>query len=130
MSFSYNQNNGFATPFYNSYNGYSQAIPTPAQNLPMPPKTTKIYVTSEAEAMARQAEPNSEMPYFHQNGKVLYNVFTDAWGRKQLQVFNLVPYTEAPPAECVSKTEFAEYVNRLEKIEAAMTAKQGVTDEQ
>lgn len=49
MSFPYNQNNGFATPFYNGYNGYSQAVPTPAQNLPIPADGGKYWTFGTSE---------------------------------------------------------------------------------
>lgn len=91
------QNNSTAQSFgsgysqgYGNFMGQNPALP----NIPLPPKTTKIYVTSQEDALARPAEPNSQISYFHQNGKMLFEVYTDQWGRKQLQSYSIIPYTE------------------------------------
>ena len=98
----------------------------PLQNIPLPPKTTKIYVTSQEDALARPAEPNSEISYFHQNGKMLFEVYTDQWGRKQLQAFAITPYTESTETKDLT-AEINGIKERIEMLEK--TLKGGVKND-
>lgn len=69
-----------------------------AQNGAQPPKTNKILVTSVEEAMARQAEPNTDMLYVHQDLPMVIQVYTDWNGHKTPQLFDIIPHKEAEAA--------------------------------
>lgn len=46
------------------------------------PKTNKIFVTSLNDALSRPADYNSSMVYFHQDQPLIYEIITDAFGKK------------------------------------------------
>ena len=114
----YGNGYGFGTP-YGSYMQQTQQCQPQTQSIPMPPKTTKIYVTSQEEALARQVEPNTQIPYFHQNGKMVFDVYTDQWGRKEVQAYNLIPIEEKNVTNGVLRAEFEDLKARLERIESS-----------
>lgn len=83
----------------------------------MPPRTNKIFVTSLEEAMARQAEPNTEIRYFHQNDKLVYDIFTDTQGRKFPKTYRLVPVEDcAENTEYVTRKEFDEWREKVQGL--------------
>lgn len=51
------------------------------------PKTNKVFVTSLDDALSRVCEPNSEMLYLHQDEPLLFEIKTDAQGRKTYKTY-------------------------------------------
>lgn len=64
------------------------AQPQPSMVAPMP-KTNKIFVTGLQDAINRPAEPNSVLIYIDQDNPLLYEITTDAQGRKSYQTLEL-----------------------------------------
>ena len=76
---------GYVQPQYatNPYQNMQQ--PQQAQAIPntvIPPTTNKRLCISQEDAMSRQVENNSSYVYFDQNKDIMYEVNTDAWGKK------------------------------------------------
>ena len=64
---------------FGNYGGYmQQPQPQPQPSMQMqqaiPVKTNKIFITSIEDAMARYAEPNSEIVYLHQDKPILVDL--------------------------------------------------------
>ncbi len=123
MNFPTFQNNSVAQAFGGGYaQGYGNYMPQsqPLQSIPLPPKTTKIYVTSQEDALSRPAEPNSQISYFHQNGKMLFEVYTDQWGRKQLQAYMITPYVETTEVKDDIAVEIKGLKERMDLLEKSL----------
>lgn len=63
--------------------------PQPTQAVPntiIPPTTNKRLCISQEDAMSRQVENNSSYVYFDQNKDIMYEVNTDAWGKKACNI--------------------------------------------
>lgn len=107
---------------YGAYNPqqqmYQQQMQAQAQaNLQaqIPMRTNKIFVTSIEEAMAKYAEPNTEVVYYHQDKPMLIEVKTDIQGRKTCNVFDLTPHqaeSEKVAVVYATKEEVEEIVRR------------------
>lgn len=84
----------------------------PAQQVPQmpPPRHNKLIVTSLEEAMARPADPNTVITYFHQDGNVEYEVYTDFSNYKRYRILDRKVREENTPAPnaVVSRQEFDE----------------------
>lgn len=131
---------------YNYFGGYGQTpyggyniSPTPFQQPPVqppmqppvqsptppPPKTNKIFVTSLEEALSRFSEPNSEIIYLHQDQPLLFEIKTDAQGRKGYKTYQLADYA-APQAQ-QPKQDLSAYVTR-EEFEAFKVKMEEITN--
>lgn len=111
--------------FYpNSYPGYTGYPTGPASQYTLPqPSTNKIYVTSLDDAMQRYANPNSVMIYVLQDESAMFEIFTDAQGKKIPKTRKFIEETPASNSsdEFVPRTEF----DALKaKIEAFMSNKE------
>ena len=91
----------------------------PAQS---PVRTNKIFVTSLEDALNRNAEPNSEVIYLHQDQNLLFEVKTDAQGRKVYQTYQFAPFkaeSAAPAAAAyVTKEEFDALAKKVDEMSA------------
>lgn len=93
---------GYVQPQYatNPYQNMQQ--PQQAQAIPntvIPPTTNKRLCISQDDAMSRQVENNSSYVYFDQNKDIMYEVNTDAWGKKACNVYSLAVYKNIETAE-------------------------------
>lgn len=106
MSFPFNQNQNFMNQPYSNYNNnnYMQQAQQQA------PATNKIYVTSLEDALGRFASPNSIMQYTLQDESMLFEIYTDIQGRKNVKSKNLA---DSITVETV-KDKNLEYVSRKE----------------
>lgn len=112
--------NYYGYPYGTNFNAPSYY----AQQQPQQAVTNKIYVTSAEDALSRFASPNTITAYFLQDESTLFEVATDAQGKKNIRVRKLTDVTEEPKKQTVS----GDYVTRAEfedfrtKLEKAMTA--------
>ena len=84
-------------------------------------RTNKIFVTSLEDALNRNAEPNSEVVYLHQDQNLLFEIKTDMQGRKTYQTYQFAPYKaeSTAPVEAptfVTKKEFDELVQKVNEL--------------
>lgn len=110
---------GNSAPINNpQYNNYS----TPQNSAP---KTNMIFVTGLEEAYQRNAMPNSQTIYFDQDKPYLYNILTDAYGKKTYETFEIVKCDlkeqenkkeEKEQKEYITKEEFLSYQNRTNSL--------------
>lgn len=70
---------------------YGQQMP---QQMQMQVRTNKMFVTSVEDAMARYADYNTEIVYFHQDLPLLIEVKTDMQGKKTCNLFDISTHTE------------------------------------
>lgn len=94
-------------------------LPQPTQAIPntvIPPTTNKRLCISQDDAMSRQVENNSSYVYFDQNKDIMYEVNTDAWGKKTCNVYSLAVYKNPEAAE-VSKESFEDLSKRISQLE-------------
>ena len=94
-------------------------LPQPTQAIPntvIPPTTNKRLCISQDDAMSRQVENNSSYVYFDQNKDIMYEVNTDAWGKKTCNVYSLAAYKNPEAAE-VSKESFEDLSKRISQLE-------------
>lgn len=89
------------------YNNYS----APQYYQPQPPITNKIYVTSAEDALNRFASPNTITVYFLQDESTIFEVATDAQGRKNIKVRKLV---DVEPQKSKEDTKASDYLTRTE----------------
>jgi hypothetical protein len=104
-------NNYLQTPQGNYYNAPQMPVQAPqsfftAQPTQSPTRTNKIFVTSLEDALNRNAEPNSEVVYLHQDQNLLFEIKTDAQGRKVYQTYQFAPY-KAESAAPETETRYA-----------------------
>lgn len=78
------------------YGGFSQPMPNPmsqyggtAQPAQTAPKTNMIFVTGLEEAFQRNSAPNTQTIYFDQDKPYLYNILTDAYGKKTYETYEI-----------------------------------------
>jgi hypothetical protein len=90
----------------------AQAIP----NTVIPPTTNKRLCISQDDAMSRQVENNSSYVYFDQNKDIMYEVNTDAWGKKACNVYSLAVYKNIETAE-IPKESFDDLSRRISRLE-------------
>lgn len=110
QNYNYGYNNGYG----NNYGG-GYGAPAPAYN--PQPSTNKLYVTSAEDAMQRFASPNSVMIYVLQDESAIFEVYTDAQGRKAVKVKKLVEYSpETDKGGYVTRAEFDELRGRFEAL--------------
>lgn len=110
---------GYVQPQYatNPYQNMQQ--PQQAQAIPntvIPPTTNKRLCISQDDAMSRQVENNSSYVYFDQNKDIMYEVNTDAWGKKACNVYSLAVYKNPETAE-VPKESFEDLSKRISQLE-------------
>ena len=110
---------GYTQPQYatNPYQNMQQ--PQQAQaisNTVIPPTTNKRLCISQEDAMSRQVENNSSYVYFDQNKDIMYEVNTDAWGKKTCNVYSLAVYKNPEVAE-VPKESFEDLSKRISQLE-------------
>lgn len=92
---------GYTQPQY-ATNPYQNMQPVQTQAVPntvIPPTTNKRLCISQEDAMSRQVENNSSYVYFDQNKDIMYEVNTDAWGKKTCNVYSLAVYKNPEVAE-------------------------------
>lgn len=93
--------------------------PQPTQAVPntiIPPTTNKRLCISQEDAMSRQVENNSSYVYFDQNKDIMYEVNTDAWGKKACNVYSLAVYKDIETAE-IPKESFDDLSRRISRLE-------------
>lgn len=128
----YNKNNGYNpygtqysvkppyTPTYPYGSTYAPSMgystPTMANTMPnqMPYENTNhIFVTSLEDALSRNAPPNSEIGYLHQDKPLLFNIKTDNLGKKTYTTYELKEYSaeskEEPPKETVNLDNYVTF---------------------
>lgn len=110
---------GYVQPQYatNPYQNMQQ--PQQVQAIPntvIPPTTNKRLCISQDDAMSRQVENNSSYVYFDQNKDIMYEVNTDAWGKKTCNVYSLAIYKNPEAAE-VPKESFEDLSKRISQLE-------------
>jgi hypothetical protein len=64
------------------------------QQSPMQPRTNKLFVSSLEEAMNRQVDFNTVLVYFDTNRDLLYSIYTNEWGQKFSEVFEIARYVD------------------------------------
>jgi hypothetical protein len=120
MSFSYNNNWGGGYMPYNAYSQFNNGYTQPQmQAFPQQQfQTNKIFVTSLEEALARPAEPNTEIIYLHQTEPLLFQISTDLQRKKTALTFRLVAEEDKKnePVDCVSRAEFEEYKKKVDEF--------------
>ncbi len=99
-------------PYQNMQPVQTQAVP----NTVIPPTTNKRLCISQEDAMSRQVENNSSYVYFDQNKDIMYEVNTDAWGKKTCNVYSLAVYKNPEVAE-VPKESFEDLSKRISQLE-------------
>lgn len=99
-------------PYQNMQPVQTQAVP----NTVIPPTTNKRLCISQDDAMSRQVENNSSYVYFDQNKDIMYEVNTDAWGKKTCNVYSLAVYKNPEVAE-VPKESFEDLSKRISQLE-------------
>lgn len=104
----------------NPYNAFPVSFNNGVGNLT---RSNKIFVTSMDDALARYAEPNSEMIYLDQDKPVLYEVKTDFQGRKTINLYDLAPSANGAGVGG-SKMDMTNYVtkNEFEALQAQIKA--------
>lgn len=84
-------------------------------------KTNKIFVTSLDDAMARFAEPNTEIIYWHQDQPLIFEIKTDGQGRKGYRTFRLENLTlatqEQAKKEYVTHDQLKELQDKVEDLQ-------------
>lgn len=91
--------------------GWAQPQPQPA---PQPQfKTNKIFVENLDDAMARQAEPNSQMIYIDKYKPLIYDIYTDNQYNKHPNTIQ-IGSSEGAGSPQTAKTDKVEYVTRQE----------------
>lgn len=105
---------------YNNYGyipGYAPGYTQPqyATN-PYQTTTNKRLCISQDDAMSRQVENNSSYVYFDQNKDIMYEVNTDAWGKKACNVYSLAVYKNIETAE-IPKESFDDLSRRISRLE-------------
>lgn len=108
----YTQPQYAANPYQNMQPVQTQAVP----NTVIPPTTNKRLCISQEDAMSRQVENNSSYVYFDQNKDIMYEVNTDAWGKKTCNVYSLAVYKNPEAAE-VPKESFEDLSKRISQLE-------------
>lgn len=108
----YTQPHIAANPYQNMQPVQTQAVP----NTVIPPTTNKRLCISQEDAMSRQVENNSSYIYFDQNKDIMYEVNTDAWGKKTCNVYSLAVYKNSEVAE-VPKESFEDLSKRISQLE-------------
>lgn len=98
-----------------------QASPQQPAQPQMQVQSNKIFVTSIEDAMTRMAMPNSEVVYLHQDKPLLFEIRTDAQGKKTPFVYDIVPHREEQPKEqpkvdYVSREEFDGLYEQIKEI--------------
>lgn len=109
---------GYVQPQY-ATNPYQNMQPVQTQAVPntvIPPTTNKRLCISQEDAMSRQVENNSSYVYFDQNKDIMYEVNTDAWGKKTCNVYSLAVYKNPEVAE-VPKESFEDLSKRISQLE-------------
>ena len=89
------------------------------------PTSYKIYVANADDALSRFASPNTIIPYWTQDDKYVYEVYTDFQGRKNIREFQLLP-VEKPKqnTEFITREEFNGLMSKLDNL----TKKKAVKD--
>lgn len=121
------QGNYYNTPQMPTQAPQSYFAPQPTQS---PIRTNKIFVTSLEDALNRNAEPNSEMVYLHQDQNLLFEIKTDAQGRKIYQTYQFSAYkpesaapADAPAIIYATKEEFDALASKVNELLTTKTAK-------
>lgn len=112
---SMNYGSNYASPTYYTpqYGNYQQ----PQQTQPL---TNKLYVTSVEDALSRFANPNTVTVYFLQDESTIFEVTTDAQGKKNYRARKLTDVSDEPkkkdaPIDYVTRTEFDDFRSKIEK---------------
>lgn len=114
---------GYTQPQY-ATNPYQNMQPVQTQAVPntvIPPTTNKRLCISQEDAMSRQVENNSSYVYFDQNKDIMYEVNTDAWGKKTCNVYSLAVYKNPEVAE-VPKESFEDLSKRISQLPSMMAS--------
>ena len=103
-------------PYYNPAQQYGASIQAYPYNAPY---TNMVFVTSVEEALYKATQRNSDVVFFDQDRPVFYRVKVDSDGRKSWMQFEYVAPDAAKNAP-VTKSEFQEFVARLEAVEKSL----------
>ena len=119
----------YGSPTY--YQPQYAAAPQQAQ-----PVTNKLYVTSAEDALSRFTNPNTITVFFLQDESTIFEVVTDAQGKKNIRARKLVDISEEPKKQSVTgdfvtRAEFEDFRTKLEKSMTASTKskKKGEADD-
>ena len=90
--------------------------------------TNKIYVRNVDDAMNRQAAPNSEVIYVHQDLPMIIEVKTDGQGRKQAVEYDIKEHkqnaaesaTEPQTNDFVTRAEYEKLFDQIRGIEKSL----------
>ena len=92
--------------------------------------TNKIYVTSKEDALNRFVSPNTITVYFMQDDSAIFEITTDAQGRKSVRTRNLVDVVAQDEKKDINtdylpRKEFDEFRRILEPFIKRVQAPQG-----
>lgn len=107
----FNTMGNMGTPNFNSQPQNQNAQPQAQQfGIPQQVNTNKLYVTGIDDARNKQLPPNSDYVFLDNDKPLLYRKVVDATGKMEVQVFEIVPYTEKP-AEPAPKVDMSQFVS-------------------
>lgn len=110
------QTNAYYNPTLQQYNSVAQTYPSYGYGQPV---TNMVFVTSVEEALYKATQRNSDVVFFDQDKPVFYRVKVDGDGRKSWMQFEYAAPDAAKNAP-VTKSEFQEFVARLEAVEKSL----------
>lgn len=97
-----------------SFGGFTQPAPAPAQNQI---RSNKIYVMDANDALTRQAMPDTIVLYVQQDESAIHEVYTDTQGRKLIRTRTLVDVQPtAAQTGMVTRKEFEDLKAAVEKM--------------
>lgn len=104
-----------------NYYPYGGNYNVPNYQQPVQQLTNKIYVTSKEDALNRFVSPNTTTVYFLQDDSAIFEVMTDAQGRKNIRMRNLVDVEpqdakQDTKADYLPRSEFDEFKKVLEPL--------------
>jgi hypothetical protein len=73
--------------------GMPRQMPAYQQNS-MPARTNKVFVASLEEALSKPVDFNTDMVYFDTNRDIMYSIYTNEWGQKTYQVFEIAVHAD------------------------------------
>ena len=113
-------------PYYGNAPMYQPQNPVQNNNM----NTNKLYTTGIEDVRARQLPPNSDFIFLDNDKPIIYRKTTDATGKMDIQVFEIVPFQpkqptpEQPidPNQFVLKTDFEALKNEIEQLRESVKA--------
>lgn len=107
---------GYAQPNYQSPQSFTAQ---PQNASPTQVRTNKIFVTGLQDALSRSIDPNSDVVFFDQDKDIMYNIKSDAYGKKTHLVIDLSLHQEPDPVQVQEeyKKQIEELRTRVEALE-------------